>query len=95
MIKKGIPIYILPSERECGQCIHANKDIKSEPCIDCGNTYEVNPLSKWELQPDRKIGLEINTQRIEQLEFMVLDLQRLFGELGFGLEKQRNWSHNT
>ena len=82
MIKRGIPIYIKPSERLCDYCKHSDLSIKESPCIQCCGPNTIMPtMSHWEISPERKVNVEFTSQRIEQLEFMVLEIQNKVEEL--------------
>jgi len=92
MIRKGIPIYIKPNERLCDMCKHDDVLITDLPCKKC---FAVGPLfSSWEIDPERAITITNDRQRIEQLEYMVLQMQKQLKELGFGLAEHELRNHN-
>jgi len=94
MIKQGIPIYILPEEKICRMCKHFNVEIKLFPCSKCQDLKE-NCLPHWEISPERKIITEITNQRIEHLEFTVLELKENIFNLKAILDKHKFWDHDN
>ena len=71
----------------CGMCKFVMLDEKEDPCNRCRGPNKLS-LTCWKIAPHRKIKIEISNQRIEQLEFMVLQMQEQFKELGFIFEKR-------
>ena len=90
MIKKGIPMYILPIETSCDMCKHTMVSINVKPCNSCNQDHNMRDGSKFEIQPERKIEICGTNQRVEHLEFMVLQLQKKLEELGLG-QKNMNF----
>jgi len=67
------PMWVERKYRTCAQCIH-----DSEKEFDCTNcSYRGDPkLDKWEIKPELLCTVEIDQQRIEQLEIEVRELKQ-------------------